>query len=114
MSTADLPTFNEVTHQRHRLSILASLAEADRADFLFLKRTLGLTDGNLGRHLEILNSASMITLDKGYEGRRPRTWAKITPTGRQALHEELTQMRHLIARLDAIATTDSATTRESR
>ncbi len=108
MTQPDLPTFNEVAHQRHRLSILAALAESDRADFPFLKRTLGLTDGNLGRHLEILNDADMITLVKGYEGRRPRTWAKITPTGRQALRDELAAMRRLIARLDTAPAPDAA------
>jgi DNA-binding MarR family transcriptional regulator len=105
-----LLAFNEVTHQRHRLSILATLAEADRADFPYLKRTLSLTDGNLGRHLEILSDAEMITLIKGYEGKRPRTWAKITPAGRRALHDELTQMRQLIARLDPPTTSASGTT----
>lgn len=107
MSETPLPTFDEVTHQRHRLSILALLAEADRADFPYLKRTLSLTDGNLGRHLEILNDAEMITLTKGYEGKRPRTWAKITPAGRRALHNELTHMRDLIARLGFTTTSDT-------
>lgn len=104
MTETNLPSFNEVTHQRHRLSILATLAEADRADFPFLKRALGLTDGNLGRHLEILSNADMITLVKGYEGRRPRTWVKITSTGRQALRDELSAMRQLIARIDTAPT----------
>ena len=104
MTETNLPSFDEVIHQRHRLSILATLAEADRADFPFLKRSLGLTDGNLGRHLEILSNAGMITLVKGYEGRRPRTWAKITSTGRQALRDELSAMRQLIARIDTAPT----------
>jgi hypothetical protein len=49
---ADHPAlgFDDVIHQRTRLGILSVLAEADRADFGYLKSTLKLTDGNLGRH----------------------------------------------------------------
>ena len=67
--------FDDVVHQRTRLGILAVLAEATEADFTYLRKVLDLTDGNLGRHLEILESAGLITISKGYHGRRPRTWA---------------------------------------
>ena len=92
--------FDEVVHQRTRLGILAVLAEADRVDFGYLKRVLKLTDGNLGRHLEVLADAEMITLVKGFEGRRPRTWAAISPTGRRALEAELAAMRALLRQLE--------------
>jgi DNA-binding MarR family transcriptional regulator len=92
---------DEVVHQRARLGILSILAEAEDADFAYLRRTLGLTDGNLGRHLEVLVDAGYVTLRKGYDGRRNRTWASITPRGRQALLAELMVLRTLVARLDA-------------
>jgi len=92
--------FNDVVHQRTRLAILAVLAEADRADFRYLRSMLDLTDGNLGRHLEVLADAELITLVKGFEGRRPRTWAAISPRGRAALAAELQQMRALLDALD--------------
>ena len=41
-------------HQRVRLGILALLAGVSRADFAHLKTSLGTTDGNLGRHLQVL------------------------------------------------------------
>jgi DNA-binding MarR family transcriptional regulator len=94
--TAD---FDESVHQPNRLAILVVLKEAGRADFTFLKKTLGLTDGNLGRHLAQLEDNGLVELSKGYEGRRPRTWAKLTPTGRRALHAELLAMRRLLQRL---------------
>jgi len=99
---ADHPTlgFDDVVHQRTRLGILSVLAEADRADFGYLKIVLRLTDGNLGRHLEVLAEHGMITLVKGYEGRRPRTWATISPHGRKALQAELAHMRALLRHLD--------------
>jgi DNA-binding MarR family transcriptional regulator len=91
--------FDDTVHQPTRLAIMVILKEAQRADFGYLKRTLGLTDGNLGRHLNALEQADLITLEKGYEGRRPRTWAALTATGRKALNTELRQMERLIKRM---------------
>lgn len=93
--TAD---FDESVHQPNRLAILVLLREAGRADFGYLKQTLGLTDGNLGRHLASLEENGLIELTKGFEGRRPRTWAKLTPAGRKALDTELRAMRRLLQR----------------
>lgn len=95
--------FDDVVHQRTRLGILAVLAEASEADFTYLRKVLDLTDGNLGRHLEILEGAGLITISKGYHGRRPRTRAKVTPDGRRALRGELASMRALMERLESAA-----------
>ena len=95
--------FDEVVHQRTRLGILAVLAEAIEADFTYLRKVLDLTDGNLGRHLEVLDGAGLITVSKGYHGRRPRTRVTITPEGRRALRDELASMQALMERLDSAA-----------
>jgi DNA-binding MarR family transcriptional regulator len=101
MTNGGHPTagFDDKVHQPTRLAILVILKEARRADFGYLKRTLELTDGNLGRHLNSLEQAELITLEKGYEGRRPHTWATLTPSGRKALDAELHQMERLIKRM---------------
>ena len=91
--------FDEVVHQRTRLGILAVLAEAGQADFPYLRQVLELTDGNLGRHLEILAEAGLVSIRKGRHQRRPRTWAVITGEGRRALEEELARMREMLHRL---------------
>jgi DNA-binding MarR family transcriptional regulator len=93
--------FDDVVHQRTRLGILAVLAEATEADFTYLRKVLDLTDGNLGRHLEILEGAGLIAISKGYHGRRPRTLATITAEGRRALRHELASMQALVQRLDS-------------
>jgi DNA-binding MarR family transcriptional regulator len=95
--------FDDVVHQRTRLGILAVLAEATEADFTYLRKVLDLTDGNLGRHLEILQNTGLISINKGYHGRRPRTRATITADGRRALRDELASMRALMDRLEATA-----------
>ena len=91
---------DDVVHQRVRLGILAVLREADKVEFGFLRDVLGLTDGNLSRHLQTLEEAGYVEVEKGYQGRRPRTWAVISRAGSQALDRELGVLRALVARLD--------------
>jgi DNA-binding MarR family transcriptional regulator len=89
---------DETVHQRHRLGILTITAEAQRADFGYLREALGLTPGNLSRHLTVLEDAGMVQVEKGYEGRRPRTWVRITGEGRAALAVELRALTELVRR----------------
>lgn len=113
----DPVVLDEVVHQRHRLRILTHLDREGRSDFPTLKRSLNLTDGNLGRHLEILAEAGLVTIEKGFEGRRPRTWVELSSTGREALDAERRVLRQLIdltddaeaARHEAEAEADPAT-----
>jgi DNA-binding MarR family transcriptional regulator len=87
---------DETVHQRHRLGILTITAEAKSADFGYLREALGLTAGNLSRHLTVLEEAGLIQVTKGYEGRRPRTWVNITRAGRTALAEEIATLTKLL------------------
>jgi DNA-binding MarR family transcriptional regulator len=91
---------DDAVHQKTRLALLTVLDEAGRADFPYLKRTLGLTDGNLGRHLDVLAAEQLVEISKGYEGRRPRTWAAITTKGREALTAEMKVLAALLKRFD--------------
>jgi DNA-binding MarR family transcriptional regulator len=99
-SSAGHPTsrIDETVHQRHRLGILTITAEAKRAEFGYLRETLGLTAGNLSRHLTVLEEAGMVQVEKGYAGRRPRTWVRITSRGREALAAELSALIELVRR----------------
>jgi DNA-binding MarR family transcriptional regulator len=91
---------DDTVHQRVRLGILAVLSEAKSADFGFLRDALELTDGNLSRHLAVLEQAGLVKVDKGFEGKRPRTWVSATRAGRKALDAEMRALRELIARVD--------------
>lgn len=92
---------NDVVHQKARLGILAVLAETERADFTYLKSMLDLTDGNLGRHIEVLAGSGLVHVEKGYAGKRPRTWVTITRAGRHALAEEMAAIRELLRRFES-------------
>lgn len=89
---------DDTVHQRHRLGILTITAEAQRAEFGYLRESLGLTPGNLSRHLTVLEEAGMVTVEKGYAGRRAKTWVRITAQGRSALRAELAALTELLRR----------------
>lgn len=91
---------DDTVHQRARLGLLAVLNEVGRADFGFLKDSLGLTDGNLSRHLQVLQDAGFVKITKAFEGRRPRTWVSSTRSGRAAFASEVAALRELLAGID--------------
>lgn len=92
------PTRNldEIVHQRHRLGILTLAAESRRVEFGYLRESLELTAGNLSRHITVLAEAGLVEVDKGYDGKRPRTWVRITPPGRTALAAEMAALGALV------------------
>jgi DNA-binding MarR family transcriptional regulator len=94
---------DDTVHQRVRLGILAVLREARRADFGYLRDALELTDGNLSRHIAVLEQAGLVEVEKGFEGKRPRTWVQATKAGRAALDTELAALRELITRMGNVA-----------
>ena len=91
---------DDVVHQRVRLGILAVTHEAKRVEFSFLRETLDLTGGNLSQHLGVLERAGLIDIEKGYQGRRPRTWISLTKAGGAALRDELAALKSLIRQLE--------------
>ncbi len=91
---------DDVVHQRVRLGLLAVLVEARQADFTYLRDSLELTDGNLSRHLKVLEGAGYVKVDKTFEGKRPRTWVSATKAGRAAFVAELGALRNLLDRVD--------------
>ena len=91
---------DEVVHQRVRLGILAIVHEARRAEFGYLRTQLELTAGNLSKHVSVLEAAGLIEVEKGYAGRRGRTWITLTAAGGTALAEEITRLKLLISQVE--------------
>jgi len=87
---------DDVIHQRVRLGIMAVLAEADEAEFTFLKTQLDLTDGNLNRHLQVLEDAGYIARRRSRLGGRVKTWIRATSAGAAALSKHLSTLQRLI------------------
>jgi DNA-binding MarR family transcriptional regulator len=91
---------DDTVHQRVRLGILTIAHEAQRVEFSFLRDNLELTAGNLSQHLGVLENAGLITVEKGYAGKRARTWVSLTKAGQTALADEITQLKLLISRIE--------------
>ncbi|MFC1583840.1 winged helix-turn-helix domain-containing protein [Candidatus Neomarinimicrobiota bacterium] len=90
MSIVDL---DPVIHSRIRLALMTTLASLESADFNYLKKLTGATDGNLSTHLSRLEAAGHIKLKKGYRGKRPLTTCYMTPAGRTAFERYLDQLK---------------------
>ena len=91
---------NEIIHQSMRLKIMAVLnALAPRAaeiEFTRLKGLVGATDGNLGAHLETLEKAGYIVIEKRFENRKPQTRVRMSPAGRRAFAEHVAYLREIL------------------
>ena len=75
---------DKLIHEPARLMLLAQLYVVEGADFLFLMRQTGLTQGNVSGHLNKLEDAKYVEIEKGYVGKRPHTMISLTKKGRKA------------------------------
>src|SRR6266576_5722221 len=84
---------DRVIHERARLSVLTSLITNPKGlAFNDLKQLCSLTDGNLSRHLRVLEQEDMVEIAKGHERNRPQTVCKITLAGRRRYIEYLSTL----------------------
>ncbi|MBP8300671.1 MAG: transcriptional regulator [Planctomycetes bacterium] len=89
---------DRVLHEKARLGILTSLAaKADGLLFTDLKGLCNLTDGNLSRHLTVLQDAGVVEIHKGYKGRRPQTLCRLTELGRKRYLEYIAVLESVLA-----------------
>ena len=88
---------NRVIHERARLSLLTSLITNPKGlTFNDLKQLCSLTDGNLSRHLQVLEKDKIIEIIKGQERNRPLTVCRITASGRKRYLEYLSTLEQVV------------------
>ena len=88
---------DRVIHERARLSVLTSLiTNAKGLTFNELKQLCSLTDGNLSRHLSVLEKDDMVEILKGHDRNRPQTLCRITASGRKRYLEYLTTLEQVV------------------
>src|SRR6266496_3734571 len=88
---------DRVIHERARLSVLTSLITNPKGlTFNDLKQLCSLTDGNLSRHLRVLEKGKMVEIVKGHERNRPLTVCRITPSGRRRYIEYLSTLEQVV------------------
>ncbi|MBI3861547.1 MAG: transcriptional regulator [Planctomycetia bacterium] len=91
-------------HEKARLGMLTSLmAHPDGLLFSDLKDLCALTDGNLNRHLKVLQDEGLVEVWKGTKHNRPQTLCRITPEGRSRFLEYIETLEKVIADAAAAA-----------
>jgi DNA-binding MarR family transcriptional regulator len=79
-----LANIDQLIHAPARLMILTYLYVVESADYVFLMRLTGLTWGNLATHLNRLEEAGYIQVQKTYNGKKPQSILRMTDQGRAA------------------------------
>jgi DNA-binding MarR family transcriptional regulator len=88
---------DRVIHEKARLSVLTSLiAHPKGLVFGDLKEMCALTDGNLSRHLQVLEEAGLVAIEKGYDRNRPQTVCRITVAGRRRYLDYLKVLEQVV------------------
>ncbi len=97
MSGRTQPELNELIHAPNRLRICAFLDSVDRAEFGVLRELLGVADSVTSKQLKVLEEAGYVQLTKPIGKGRVKTWAELTPAGRQAYRQYVAALKALIA-----------------
>ena len=89
---------NKAFENRVRLGIMSMLAVNDYVDFISMKETLDVSDGNLASHLSALEKKEYIEVRKQFIGKKPNTSYRITQTGKVAFQLHIDALEQLLGR----------------
>jgi DNA-binding transcriptional ArsR family regulator len=104
-----------VIHERARLGVLSSLvAHPKGLSFADLKELCRLTDGNLSRHLHVLQAAKLVEISKDSEQHRPHTLCRISAHGRKRYLDYLAVLEQVILDAATAVKTQGEGTRPSK
>ncbi|MDQ0177139.1 winged helix-turn-helix domain-containing protein [Bacillus chungangensis] len=81
---SNINELDDLIHAKVRLGIMSLLMTYESCDFTLLKKSLGITDGNLGSHLKKLEEAAYIQVTKKFVAKKPKTIVQVTDLGAQA------------------------------
>ena len=88
-----------VIHQPVRLKIMAALKAlppGERIEFVRLKTIVQATEGNLGAHIGTLENAGYVTVEKDFNGKKPRTRVRLSKSGRRAFDHYVAYLRDIL------------------
>jgi DNA-binding HxlR family transcriptional regulator len=87
---------NKLFDSRVRLGIMSTLMVNADMNFNELKELLQITDGNLASHLKALEAQNIISVSKGFIGRKTNTMYRITKFGEKAFKAHLDALEKMI------------------
>lgn len=88
---------NPIIHSQLRLSILSILMSVEETDFMYIKKRTEATMGNLSVQITKLEEAGYISVEKTFQGKRPRTVCRMTDAGREAFMEYVETLKEYVA-----------------
>jgi DNA-binding MarR family transcriptional regulator len=91
-----LAEINQVIHAPARLMVLVHLYVVESVDYVFLKNQTGLSWGNLATHVNKLEEAGYVAIEKGYKGKKPHTMIRLTKRGRAAFKDYKQNMQQVL------------------
>lgn len=93
MAPAD---FDPVLLDPTRLSIVSLLSGVQWAEFAWVRESVGLSASALSKQVTTLGAQGYVDIDKGYVGKRPRTWLNLSTEGRAALEAHLAALQRVV------------------
>lgn len=91
-----LKPLNPILHSELRLAIMSILIATESADFVYLRTETGATAGNLSVQLDKLQRAGYIEIEKGFNGKLPRTTCSMSDKGREAMQEYIETLQEYL------------------
>jgi DNA-binding MarR family transcriptional regulator len=85
-------------HSELRLAVISVLVNLEEADFVYLREATGATAGNLSVQLDKLSESGYISVEKTFEGKKPRTICRITPIGLNAFESYVEAIKTYLGR----------------
>jgi DNA-binding MarR family transcriptional regulator len=86
---------DEAIHHPTRLVLMAFLSGCIEAEFAAVRDYCDISESSVSRIVSTLEQAGYVHVRKGYVGKRPRTWLRLTPSGRSALAAHLDALRSI-------------------
>lgn len=90
------PSFDELIHPSTRLTLVATLAAADWAEFGYLRDRLSLSDSALSKQLATLEEAGYVTTDRRLDGSRRKVRARLTDAGQAAFAGHVAALQQIV------------------
>ena len=75
--------------------MMAMLAAAQKVEFSFVRDHVEVTDSMLSKQMSALEQAGYVKVNKGFVGKRPRTWLSLTKEGRRVFERHLAALREI-------------------
>lgn len=97
MSDFDYRELDDIIHSRIRLACMSILAAAEFAEFTYLRKATGATNGNLGMHLRKLCDADYVSVEKLFVSGKPLSRYRLTRKGRTAFRSYIARLERMLA-----------------